>query len=81
MKKTLLILGIALTSLISCQKSPTFEECSVGYVFPRNESQTSNGNTYLIRNVCSHNIKEVALTGGVVESDLLGTYVTLNKPW
>ena len=70
MKKTLLILGLGIIFLASCEKSPTFEECRLGTVISINET------SYVVRNNCSGNLKEIALWEGIIEKE-----VTLNKPW
>tara|TARA_R110002072_G_C7879246_1_gene527872 strand:- start:298 stop:519 length:222 start_codon:yes stop_codon:yes gene_type:complete len=73
MKKTLLILGIALISLTSCEKSPTFEECRSGTVVSINEDIVQ------LRNNCSGNIKEIKTLNNNYEST--GKEILLTKPW
>lgn len=96
MKKTLLILGIALTSLIACQKSPTFEECSIGVVtdispdfdYENPDPTKSNWVIVIVRNNCSGNEKELRLNSNLSTQDKPyynyesnGDILTLNKPW
>ena len=83
MKKTLLILGIALTSLTSCEKSPTFEECRVGTVqltysdfdYENPDLSKPNWVVVVVRNNCSGNNKELRFNSNMtVEVEPYYTY-------
>ena len=87
MKKTLLILGIAILTLTGCEKSPTYEQCSVGTIVYHNDGAKYKPNAdkmdFIIRNNCSGNkqVYKVPYDSIFVVIEFIGSEITLDKPW